>query len=436
MTTGFFGDVSKIQYEGADSTNPLAFRHYNPDEVILGKRMEEHLRFATCYWHNFVWPGGDPFGGQTFDRPWFKDTMEAAKLKADVAFEMFTLLQSPYYCFHDADVRPEGANFAENTRNLNEIVEYFAQKQEETGVKLLWGTANLFSNARFMSGASTNPDPDVFAFSAATIKTCMDATHRLGGENYVLWGGREGYETLLNTDLAQEDQQMGRMLNMVVEYKHKIGFKGAILVEPKPQEPSKHQYDYDAATVYGFLKRHGLENEVKLNLEQGHAILAGHSFEHEIATAQALGIFGSIDMNRNDYQSGWDTDQFPNTTPEVALAYYHILKHGGFSTGGTNFDAKLRRQSIDPEDLLMAHIGGMDVCARGFKAAVAMVEDGTLDQFVTDRYAGWQGASAQDMLNGKLSLESIAEKVEAEDINPRPRSGRQEYLENVVNRFV
>ncbi|WP_417839807.1 xylose isomerase [Tritonibacter scottomollicae] len=436
MTTGFFGDVSKIQYEGADSTNPLAFRHYNPDEVILGKRMEEHLRFATCYWHNFVWPGGDPFGGQTFDRPWFKDTMEAAKLKADVAFEMFTLLQSPFYCFHDADVRPEGANFAENTRNLNEIVEYFAQKQEETGVKLLWGTANLFSNARFMSGASTNPDPDVFAFSAATIKTCMDATHRLGGENYVLWGGREGYETLLNTDLAQEDQQMGRMLNMVVEYKHKIGFKGAILVEPKPQEPSKHQYDYDAATVYGFLKRHGLENEVKLNLEQGHAILAGHSFEHEIATAQALGVFGSIDMNRNDYQSGWDTDQFPNTTPEVALAYYHILKHGGFSTGGTNFDAKLRRQSIDPEDLLMAHIGGMDVCARGFKAAVAMVEDGTLDQFVADRYAGWQGASAQDMLNGKLSLESIAEKVEAEDINPGPRSGRQEYLENVVNRFV
>ncbi|VCU57305.1 Xylose isomerase [Tritonibacter mobilis] len=436
MTTGFFGDVSKIQYEGADSTNPLAFRHYNPDEVILGKRMEAHLRFATCYWHNFVWPGGDPFGGQTFDRPWFKDTMEAAKLKADVAFEMFTLLQSPYYCFHDADVRPEGANFAENTRNLNEIVEYFAQKQEETGVKLLWGTANLFSNARFMSGASTNPDPDVFAFSAATIKTCMDATHRLGGENYVLWGGREGYETLLNTDLAQEDQQMGRMLNMVVEYKHKIGFKGAILVEPKPQEPSKHQYDYDAATVYGFLKRHGLENEVKLNLEQGHAILAGHSFEHEIATAQALGVFGSIDMNRNDYQSGWDTDQFPNNTPEVALAYYHILKHGGFTTGGTNFDAKLRRQSIDPEDLLMAHIGGMDICARGFKAAAAMVEDGTLDQFVTDRYAGWQRDDAQDMLSGKLSLDDIAKRVEADDINPKPRSGRQEYLENVINRFV
>mgnify|MGYP000603713262 CR=1 FL=1 len=436
MTTGFFRDITEIPYEGADSTNPLAFRHYNPDEIVMGKRMEDHLRFATCYWHNFVWPGNDPFGGQTFDRPWFKDSMEAAKLKADVAFEMFQLLKSPYYCFHDLDVRPEGADFAENTRNLNEIVDYFAEKQAQTGVKLLWGTANLFSNAKYMSGASTNPDPDVFAFSAATIKTCMDATHRLGGENYVLWGGREGYETLLNTDLGQEDQQMGRMLNLVVEYKHKIGFKGAILVEPKPQEPTKHQYDYDTATVYGFLKRHGLENEVKMNLEQGHAILAGHSFEHEIATASALGIFGSVDMNRNDYQSGWDTDQFPNNVPEVALAYYHILKAGGFTTGGTNFDAKLRRQSLDAEDMLMAHVGGMDVCARGLKAAAAMIEDGTMDQFVTDRYAGWQQPEAQAMLQGKQSLEQIAAHVEATGLNPKPRSGRQEYLENVVNRFV
>ena len=436
MTTGFFRDITEIPFEGADSTNPLAFRHYNPDEIVMGKRMADHLRFATCYWHNFVWPGNDPFGGQTFERPWFSDTMEAAKLKADVAFEMFQLLKSPYYCFHDADVRPEGADFAENTRNLNEIVDYFAEKQAQTGVKLLWGTANLFSNARYMSGASTNPDPDVFAYSAATIKTCMDATHRLGGENYVLWGGREGYETLLNTNLGQEDQQMGRMLNLVVEYKHKIGFKGAILVEPKPQEPTKHQYDYDTATVYGFLKRHGLENEVKMNLEQGHAILAGHSFEHEIATAAALGIFGSVDMNRNDYQSGWDTDQFPNNVPEVALAYYHILKAGGFTTGGTNFDAKLRRQSLDAEDLLMAHVGGMDVCARGLKAAAAMIEDGTMDQFVTDRYAGWQKPEAQAMLQGKQSLEEIAAKVEATGLNPSPRSGRQEYLENVVNRFV
>ncbi|MEH6834961.1 MULTISPECIES: xylose isomerase [Falsihalocynthiibacter] len=436
MSTGFF-PVDKIKYEGPDSTNPFAFRHYNPDEILLGKRMEEHLRFATAYWHSFAWEGGDPFGGRTFDRPWYpQDNMDLAKKKADIAFELFTALGTPYYCFHDADVRPEGANFAENTANLNAIVDIFEQKQAETGVKLLWGTANLFSQARFMSGASTNPDPDVFAFSAATIKTCMDATMRLGGENYVLWGGREGYETLLNTDLGKEDAQMGRMLNMVVEYKHKIGFKGAILVEPKPQEPSKHQYDYDAATVYGFLKRHGLENEVKLNLEQGHAILAGHSFEHEIATATSLGILGSIDMNRNDYQSGWDTDQFPNNVPEVALAYYHILKDGGLKTGGTNFDAKVRRQSIDPADLLHGHIGGMDICARGLKAAAAIIEDGTLDKELADRYAGWEGEEAQKMLKGEYSLEDIQKYVEAADVNPKAKSGKQEYLENVVNRFV
>ncbi|WP_153770264.1 xylose isomerase [Labrenzia sp. CE80] len=436
MTTGFFGDITKIPFEGPDSTNPLAFRFYDPDEVFMGKRMEDHMRFAVCYWHNFAWPGGDPFGGQTFERPWFPaDSMELAKLKADVAFEMFTALGVPYYCFHDADVRPEGASFAENTRNLNEIVDYFAEKQAATGLKLLWGTANLFSNRRFMSGAATNPDPDVFAFSAATVKTCMDATLKLGGENYVLWGGREGYETLLNTDLKQEDQQLGRMLNMVVDYKHKIGFKGAILIEPKPQEPTKHQYDYDVATVYGFLRRHGLENEVKVNIEQGHAILAGHSFEHELAMANALGIFGSIDMNRNDYQSGWDTDQFPNNVPEMALAYYEILKGGGFTTGGTNFDAKLRRQSLDPQDLLTAHIGGMDCCARGLKAAGRMLEDGVLTDFVKDRYAGWQSEDSKAMLTTS-SLEDIEQRVLKEEINPQPVSGRQEYLENVVNRYV
>ncbi len=436
MSTGFFGDLTEIPFEGADSRNPLAFRHYDPDEVIAGKRMEDHLRFATCYWHNFVWPGNDPFGGQTFERPWFADGMEAARLKADVAFEMFDLLKSPFFCFHDADVRPEGADFAENTRNLEEMTDYLAGKMAATGTKLLWGTANLFSHRRYMSGAATNPDPDVFAFAAATVMTCMDATHRLGGENYVLWGGREGYETLLNTDLGQEDAQLGRFLNMVVDHKHKIGFGGQIMIEPKPQEPTKHQYDYDVATVYGFLRRHGLEGEVTVNIEQGHAILAGHSFEHEIALAQALGIFGSIDMNRNDYQSGWDTDQFPNTVPEVALAYYHILRGGGFSSGGTNFDAKLRRQSLEPEDLLMAHIGGMDVCARGLKAAAAMIEDATLPDFVTDRYAGWQSDEARAMLAGDRSLDQIAARVRAEGINPAPRSGRQEYLENVVNRFV
>ena len=437
MKTGFFSGIDKIKYEGPDSTNPMAFRHYNPDEMVMGKRMEDHLRFAVAYWHSFAWEGGDPFGGRTFDRPWYpQDEMGNAKLKADVAFDMFEILGAPYYCFHDADVRPEGANFAESKRNLEEIVEIFEQKQAETGMKLLWGTANLFSHKRFMSGASTNPDPDVFAYSAATIKSCMDATHKLGGENYVLWGGREGYETLLNTDLGKEDAQMGRMLNMVVEYKHQIGFKGTILVEPKPQEPSKHQYDYDAATCYGFLKRHGLENEVKLNLEQGHAILAGHSFEHEIATAASLGMLGSIDMNRNDYQSGWDTDQFPNNVPEVALAYYHILKDGGLKTGGTNFDAKIRRQSVDAEDLLHGHIGGMDICARGLKAAAAMIEDGTLDSFVEDRYAGWKTDEAQKMLNGDYGLEEISSYVEQANVNPEPISGRQEYLENVINRFV
>ncbi len=436
MSTGFFGDITKIPFEGPDSTNPLAFRFYNPDEMIMGKRMEDHLRFGAAYWHSLAWQGGDPFGGQTFQRPWFGDTMEHAKLKADVAFEMFTALGVPFYCFHDADVRPEGTNFKENTKNLNEIVDYFAKKQSDTGVKLLWGTANLFSHRRFMSGAATNPDPDVFAFSAATIKTCMDATHRLKGQNYVLWGGREGYETLLNTDLKRERAQAGRMLQMVVDYKHKIGFKGTILIEPKPQEPAKHQYDYDVATVYGFLKDFGLEKEIKVNIEQGHAILAGHSFEHELAMAASLGIFGSIDMNRNDYQSGWDTDQFPNNVPEMALAYYEVLKAGGFKTGGTNFDAKLRRQSIEAEDLLIAHIGGMDCCARGLKAAARMLEDGVLSGMVEARYAKWDSSEGKAMLKGKRSLEEIAARVEKKDINPEPVSGRQELLENIVNRYV
>jgi len=306
----------------------------------------------------------------------------------------------------------------------------------DSGTRLLWGTANLFSHRRYMAGAATNPDPEVFSFAAATVKTCMDATHRLGGENYVLWGGREGYETLLNTNLQRELDQLGRFLSMVVDYKHKIGFKGTILVEPKPQEPTKHQYDYDVATVYGFLKRYGLENEVRMNIEQGHAILAGHTFEHELALAQALGIFGSIDMNRNDYQSGWDTDQFPNNVPEMALAYYQILRAGGFTTGGTNFDAKLRRQSIEPDDLLIAHIGAMDCCARGLKAAAEMIAEGSLDGFVRDRYSAWDQAAGADILSGSVTLDGLAAKVEQDNINPQPVSGRQEYLENLLNRFV
>ncbi len=432
--TDFFKDIPKVLYEGPDSDAEFAYRHYNPDEVVMGKRLEDHLRFAVAWWHSFAWPGGDPFGGQTFERPWFGDTMDLARMKADVAFELFDILGQPYFCFHDADVRPEGANFAETTRNLEEITDYIGQKMDAAGTKLLWGTANLFTHRRFMSGAATNPDPDVFAYCAATVKTCMDATQKLGGENYVLWGGREGYETLLNTDLRRERDNAGRFLQMVVDYKHKIGFKGTILVEPKPQEPSKHQYDYDVATVYGFLSEFDLLGEVKMNIEQGHAILAGHSFEHELAMAASLGIFGSIDMNRNDYQSGWDTDQFPNSVPEVALAYYEILKAGGFTTGGTNFDAKIRRQSLDPADLVAAHVGAMDVCARGLKAAAAMIEDGSLEAARSERYAGWDTPTAQSLLTG--GLEVCFAHVLDNNLNPQPRSGQQERLENTVNRFV
>ncbi|MBL0935731.1 MAG: xylose isomerase [Rhizobiaceae bacterium] len=436
MSTGFFGDIKPIRFEGPQSTSELAYRHYDPDEVVLGKRMEDHLRFAVAYWHSFAWPGGDPFGGQTFERPWFGDTMEAAKKKADVAFEMFQLLGAPFYCFHDADVRPEGATLKESISRLDEIADVFAKKQEESGVKLLWGTANLFSHRRYMAGAATNPDPDVFAYAAVTVKSCVDVTKRLGGQNYVLWGGREGYETLLNTDMKREREQAGRFLSLVVDYAKKIGFNGTILIEPKPQEPTKHQYDFDVATVYGFLKDFGLEKEVKVNIEQGHAILAGHSFEHELALAGALGIFGSIDMNRNDYQSGWDTDQFPNNVPEMALAYLEVLKAGGFTTGGTNFDAKLRRQSLDPVDLLAAHVGGMDCCARGLKAAAKIIEDKALSAPLEERYAGWSDPDAAKMLDGSYSLEEISNWALDAGIDPQPVSGRQERLENIVNRYV
>ena len=435
MTSTFFDAVPPATFEGPDSTNPMAFRHYDPDEKVMGKRMEDHLRFAVAYWHSFAWEGGDPFGGQTFIRPWHpQDDMGRARMKADVAFEMFARLGVPYFCWHDADVRPEGDTLGESIDRLNEITDYFLEKMESTRVGCLWGTANMFSHRRWMSGAATNPDPDVFAYAAATVKSCMDATHKLGGQNYVLWGGREGYETLLNTDMGRELDHMGAFLNMVVEYKHRIGFKGQILVEPKPQEPSKHQYDFDAATCIGFLRKYGLEDEVKLNLEQGHAILAGHSFEHEIAVAANEGMLGSIDMNRNDYQSGWDTDQFPNNVPEVALCYYHILKAGGLGAGGTNFDAKLRRQSLDAEDLIAAHVGAMDICARGLKAAAAMIEDGGIEDALKARYAGWDRDEAQAML--KSDLATISERVLGHGIEPQPRSGRQEILENYVSRFV
>lgn len=427
----YFDGIPAIRYEGPDSDNEFAFRHYNPDEIVLGKRLEDHLRFAVAWWHSFAWPGGDPFGGQTFERPWFGSGMDAARAKADAAFDLFGLLGVPFYCWHDADIRPEGATFAESRKRLEEITDYMGQKAEAGGVKCLWGTANLFSHRRFMAGAATNPDPDVFAYAAATVKACMDMTKKLGGANYVLWGGREGYETLLNIDLGRARRQAGRFLQMVVEYKHRIGFDGTILIEPKPQEPTKHQFDYDVATVYGFLKDFGLEGEVKLNIEQGHAILAGHSFEHELALAASLGVFGSIDMNRNDYQSGWDTDQFPTNIPEMALAYYEVLRAGGFTTGGTNFDAKIRRQSLDPADLVLAHVGAMDCCAAGLKAAARMLEDGKLEAQRAERYAGWDRS---DVLESDLA--TLAQRVEAQGIEPEPRSGRQERLENLVNRYL
>jgi len=438
MTSDFFGLDAPISYEGPDSANPLAYRWYDPERVVLGRTMAQHLRYAVCYWHTFCWPGTDPFGQGTLKRPWMNgaDPMDAAREKADVAFEMFHLLRAPYFTFHDMDAAPQGATLSEFKANLRAIAEVFERKMAATGVGLLWGTANLFSHPRYMSGAATNPDPEVFAYAAGQVRNCLEVTHDLGGENYVLWGGREGYETLLNTDMGRELDQLGRFLSLVVEHKHKIGFKGTILIEPKPREPTKEQYDFDVAAVYGFLTRYGLTDEVRVNIEANHAILAGHSFEHEIALALALGIFGSLDINRGDYQSGWDTDQFPNSVPEVALALFYILRAGGFTTGGLNFDAKLRRQSIDPLDLLHAHAGGMDVGARALLCAAKAVEEGRMAAYVDERYAGWDGAEGQAILAGQRSLEDLAQRAEESNIDPTPRSGQQEYLENLFNRYV
>jgi xylose isomerase len=437
--SSYFNAVAPIRYEGAESKNPLAFKWYDKDRMVLGKRMEDHLRFAVCYWHSYCWNGFDPFGYDgTFERPWqhIADPMAAAKAKADAAFEFFQKLGAPYYCFHDRDVAPEGATPRDSVNNLHAMVDVLAAKQQETGMKLLWGTANLFSHRRFMSGASTNPDPEIFALGALQVKEAMDATLKLGGENYVLWGGREGYETLLNTRMGQELDQMGRFLNMVVDYKHKIGFQGAILLEPKPREPTKHQYDFDVATVYGFLLKHGLEKEVKVNIEANHATLAGHSFEHEIATSIDMGLFGSIDMNRGDMQCQWDTDQFPNSIPETALVMYQIMQAGGFVTGGVNFDSKVRRQSIDPEDMFYGHIGGMDVTARALLIAEKMINDGRFEKARQDRYAGWNSSFGADVMAGKMGLDAVAARVLQGNADTRPVSGRQENLENLLNSFI
>ncbi|GAB2696721.1 xylose isomerase [Aliiglaciecola sp. 3_MG-2023] len=434
----YFENIEKIQYEGVDSDNPLAFHHYNPEQIILGKSMKEHLRFAACYWHNFCWDGADVFGQGTFGRPWLKpgDPMQRAKQKADVAFEFFNKLNIPFYCFHDVDVSPEGNSIKEYTENFAQMVDVLEAKQEESGVKLLWGTANLFSNPRYAAGGATNPNPEVFSYGATQVFHAMNATKRLGGENYVLWGGREGYETLLNTDLRQEREQLARFMQMVVEHKHKIGFKGTLLIEPKPQEPTKHQYDYDSATVYGFLKQYGLEQEFKMNIEANHATLAGHSFHHEIATAVSLGIFGSIDANRGDAQNGWDTDQFPNAVEELSLIMYEVLKAGGFTTGGLNFDTKLRRQSSDPTDLFHGHIGGMDHMALGLKKAAEIINNDFLAAKVKERYAGWNKDLGKGIISGEHSLQSLAKFTLDNSLAPKHVSGQQELLENKVNRVL
>jgi xylose isomerase len=424
--------------DGAPGDRP-AYRVYDPDRVVAGKRMADHLRIAVCYWHSFCWPGSDVFGAGTFDRPWLEatgDPMAAAFAKQDAAFEFFTKLGTPYYCFHDIDMAPPGDSLKASRANLDQLVDRAGEKMAETGVKLLWGTANLFSHPRYAAGAATNPDPEVFAHAAAQVRDALEATHRLGGENYVLWGGREGYETLLNTRLRQEGDQLARFLELVAEHKRAIGFQGALLLEPKPQEPTKHQYDYDCATVHGFLDRYGLTGEYKVNIEANHATLAGHSFHHEVAYAIEHDIFGSIDANRGDPQNGWDTDQFPNSVDELAPVLFEIVAAGGFTTGGFNFDTKLRRQSLDRTDLFWGHVGGIDTLAQALLVAAAMIEDGTLADVREQRYAGWQGELGRRITDRSTTLAALADDAQAAGLDPQPVSGRQEWLENHVNQVV
>jgi xylose isomerase len=435
MSADYFAEFETVRYEGPDSTNDLAYRWYDKDRVVLGKRMEDYLRFAVCFWHTFCWPGSDVFGAGTFKRPWLMGPQDeaAARAKREAALAFTEKLDLPYYCWHDVDVMAPAESIGDFRKSFASAVDHLEELQEQHGRKLLWGTANMFSHPRYMAGAATNPDPEVYAWAASQVRDALEATHRLGGQNYVLWGGREGYDTILNTSLATEQANFGRFLQLVVEHKHKIGFKGAILIEPKPHEPTKHQYDFDTQSVYAFLKRFGLEDEVKVNIEANHATLSGHTFEHEIAMAGALGIFGSIDANRGDHQNGWDTDQFPNSVEELTLALIEIERAGGFTTGGFNFDAKVRRQSVDAVDLFHGHIGGVDVVAHGLLKAEAIIKDGRLDAFKDKRYAGWKGELGTTI--GQSSLAEIADLASSRNLAPQPRSGQQEYLENLINRF-
>jgi xylose isomerase len=433
----FFPDVPKIAYEGPDSKNPLAFRHYNPDEVVEGKPMRDHLRFAVAYWHTFRGTGSDPFGPGTMHRPWEDgtDSVEMAKKRVRVAFEFMEKLGAPYYCFHDRDVAPEGKDLAESNRNLDAVVAVMKEEQQRTGIKLLWGTANLFSHPRFLHGASTSCNADVFAYAAAQVKKALEVTKELGGENYVFWGGREGYVTPYNTDLKRELDHFARFLHMAVDYKKKIGYTGTFLIEPKPHEPTAHQYDFDCANSLAFLRTHGLEKDFKFNVETNHATLAKHTMMHELMYASAHGMLGSIDANRGDPLLGWDTDQFPTDLYLTAQTMLVVLGQGGLAPGGLNFDAKVRRESFEPVDLFHAHIGSMDAFAQGLKVAAAIRKDGVLADLLKQRYASWDGGVGAEIEAGKQSFETL-ERYMLEKGNPAPNaSGRQEYIENIINRY-
>lgn len=433
----FFQGIDQVKYEGTGSDNPLAFRWYDADKVVAGKPMKDWLRFACAYWHSFVGNGGDPFGEPTHLYPWNAkaDAVERAKDKMDAAFEFITKMNIPYYCFHDVDVVDYTDNVLENERRLQAVVDYAKQKQAASGVKLLWGTANLFSNRRYMNGAATNPDFHVLSHAGAQVKAALDATIELGGENYVFWGGREGYMSLLNTDMKREKEHLARFLHTAKDYARKNGFKGTFFIEPKPCEPSKHQYDYDSETVIGFLRQYDLLNDFKLNIEVNHATLAGHTFQHELQVAADAGALGSMDANRGDYQNGWDTDQFPNNINELAETMLVVLEAGGFAGGGINFDAKRRRNSTDPADLFYAHVGGMDVFARALIVADNVLNHSDYKQIRKDRYASFDTGAGKDFETGKLTLETLRDFAIANG-EPKVVSGKQEYLENLINRFI
>lgn len=436
-TKQYFKSIGKIRYEGPSSDNPFAYRWYDEKRVVGGKSMKEHLRFACAYWHSFVGSGADPFGEPTHIFPWadISDPVEQARAKADVAFEFIEKLGLPYYCFHDVDVVEYGNDIKENDRRLKEVTQYLKQKQGETGVKLLWGTANLFSHKRYMNGASTNPDFHVLTHGAAQVKAALDATIELGGENYVFWGGREGYMTLLNTDMKREKEHFARFLHAAKDYARKNGFKGTFFIEPKPMEPTKHQYDYDSETVIGFLRQYDLLGDFKLNIEVNHATLAGHTFQHELQVAVDAGMLGSIDANRGDYQNGWDTDQFPNNIGELTEAMLVILEAGGFKGGGINFDAKIRRNSTDPEDLFHAHIGGIDTFARALIVASDILEKSEYRKFRKERYSSFDSGKGKEFEQGKLTLEDLRQYA-IENGEPKVRSGKQEWMENIINRYI